>query len=613
MYEFAGIFGLDNNCDLALENKFLKLLSYSGDYQYSVFSRKVNFKLYSRILVENCYAKLNSTHYFLIGEAYTNKSGRLEFCTVSEIAGLINQEENFLNSINGNYKVVEFNEVSYECKIYSSRLSIVSLYYYRKNNTIVISTNLSQIAEIIGDGYQYDSVSIVEQQLFFFPFYGNTIIEGVKRVQPSRIIKINSSGEQINKYFDYTDYYSLEKKENNEGQFIEKFNEITNGLAREGEKVNVALTGGFDSRTIFGILNNREDLEMQSYAFGLKSSRNVSIPLRISRKLGFNFEPIYLDEEYEKNFKYWFELCAVLSDGYMAERTNYPFAYERLRKFSGISINGNWGSEAIRPMQNFTSLITNLFYDSINAKDPEKYLNEYFKSNYDRMYVNKSVLIKYKDIIIDRFKEWRLQSSEFPIIKQLHMYMYFENEPKYFANETQTERIFCTNRYPYYDDDILRVLFSSSFSGLTKEAFKRSFHSIYDSQKVYYSILSKYAPELLRFTTDHGYSPSVFGSPSGKFVLSAGKAFKEIRNKLKMSKEFNNHRLANEIYSKKARHFFDTDNKANQIFSRNIISINYDTLGSNEIFKVDNAFSILFWENLLGTNTDYTIKGINVG
>lgn len=605
MYEFAGIFSLSDIADIKSENVFPKLLCFNKDYEYSYCTRNSNFKLFSREPIEKVYLKVNDTHYFMLGEAYTTESDVVKFCTIRNLVRKIDIEGNFLKRINGNFKIIEFNEVTKECIIYSSRLSIITLYHYFKNNALIISTNLSQIVDLIGVDYKYDIGSIIEQQLFFFPFNDSTIIEGVKRVQPSRVYRFGRSGEKISKYFNYLDYYSLEKKDNNEEVFIEKFYRITNGLAQNREKINVALTAGFDSRTIFGILKNRADLDIQAYAFGLKSSSNVSIPSNISKKLGFNFNPIYLDDEHDKNFNYWFELCTSLSDGYMGERTNYPFAYSELRKFSGISINGNWGSEAIRPMQNFTSLITKLFYDSIYAKDPEKFLDNYIFENCENMYVNKSVLIKYKDSIVNRFKEWRLQASDFPLIKQLHMYMFFENEPKYFSNETQTERIFCTTRYPYYDDDILRILFSSSFSGLTKEAFKRSFHSIYDSQKIYYSILSRFAPELLPFTTDHGYPPSVFGSILGKLTLSTGKIFKEVRNKLITAKDFNNHLLANELYKKDSPRLLKSSSELNNVFSKKLFGLDYNSLSTYDIFKVDNAFSILYYENILKQNADY--------
>ena len=61
------------------------------------------------------------------------------------------------------------------------------------------------------------------------------------------------------------------------------------------------------------------------------------------------------------------------------------------------------------------------------------------------------------------------------------MYLYFENERKYFANEIQTEKKYATNRYPYYDEEIIEILFRSSFSGLNKESFKKNIYTVFES------------------------------------------------------------------------------------------------------------------------------------
>lgn len=604
MYEFLSVISLD---DQWINDKYKnpnKLLYQTNDNKLIIDDEYFYLEAFSRLNENEYFFKTGTEYYYLLGEPYTDKElqkGKSDvFCNVKDVINLINSDVKNIELLNGNFIYFKYNIITKECIIISSRLSLNSIYYIVFDNKLFLSTNLSQLINLIGDKCDYDYASLIEEQLFYFPLFDATVIKNIYRVLPAQVIKISHKGIEKNKYKDFRQYYFFEKQDNNIDEFISSFHIVTNSLVKSNEKVNIALTAGFDSRTIFGILKNREDISYQTYAFGLEDAINVKIPLKISSNLSFKFLPVYLSENFEKNFKYWFELTAFLTDGYNGERANYPYAYNLLRDFSKISINGNWGSEAIRPFQNFTSLMSKDMYEILTAKNPVEKFFMIFNRFKEETIFQKSILNDSIDILIERLKKLLDYLKPLDIMNKVHFYMYFENEPKYFANEIQSERIYMTNRYPFYDDDIVSLLFKSSFSGLSKRAFTKNFYTIFESQKVYYEILSKYSPDLLNFETDHGYPPSVFGSKIGEIKLLYGYLIKKVKNILNFSSDFNNHELASKYYENDLNYHLNNSKIKELLIKDHFKRDRYK--GYLNQFRLDTINSRIVWDSMCQSN-----------
>ncbi|MEO0129341.1 MAG: hypothetical protein ABIL02_03800 [candidate division WOR-3 bacterium] len=114
----------------------------------------------------------------------------------------------------------------------------------------------------------------------------------------------------------------------------------------------LSLTGGFDCRAIFSVLEE-DTQDFICYSFGIPGSLNISIPEKICRENNINYLPIYLDEDYEKVFDDYALQAIYYSDCLSTfERANYPYAFKKLSEFSPVVITGIFGSELMRTFQN---------------------------------------------------------------------------------------------------------------------------------------------------------------------------------------------------------------------------------------------------------------------
>lgn len=546
LYEFTAVISFNHPLPELKQAYRLNHSFNPSDFKVDVHKNNIFIKGFSRKPSEKVLWENQNGFSLLVGEAY--KTGEKNvFCDAQQTAQFIENPSNIAN-LKGNFLLIQLDENLNQLNLFSSKLSINALYYTFRNGILYLSTSLHEIQ--IQTGIQeIDNEHLTEQQLFYFPLGHSTMLKGVSRINAASVYRFNQNGLlSQERYWDFRKLYQLEKIQKNAMEiFSEKFFKITNALASDLKKVNVALTAGFDSRSIYACLAN-SGKDIQTYAFGLKGSKNVTIPENISKDLNIRFKPIWLNDEFVDRYYKWFELCTMASDGYLGERTNYPYSFSQLSDFSPISINGNWGSEAIRPIQNFEYIISKDFYQIAQAKNKQDAFSQIFDSFKKSSFIKEEILDAVKHPIWQKLEKWFQYTEGFSLPKQIHMYLYFENERKFFANEIQTTRRFITNRYPYYDDEIVELLFQCPFSGVNKESFKKDFFSIYQSQYVYYYLLKKFHPALMKYKTDHGYAPRSFGSPLGVYDISLGVAKKWYTNRFSKYREFNNHELANKFY-----------------------------------------------------------------
>ena len=84
---------------------------------------------------------------------------------------------------------------------------------------------------------------------------------------------------------------------------------------------------------------------------------------------------------------------------------------------------------------------------------------------------------------------------------------------KYFMEEIQAVRVFTSERYPFFDHDLLELIFRTPFAGMYNGAMKRSAVKRRRAQMLYAHALRKYRPELGTLLTDRGYRPDDLLSP----------------------------------------------------------------------------------------------------
>jgi hypothetical protein len=139
---------------------------------------------------------------------------------------------------------------------------------------------------------------------------------------------------------------------------------------------------------------------------------------------------------------------------------------------------------------------------------------------------------------------------------------------KYFGAEVHMERIYATNRFPYLDDEFVEFMFRAPFSGVRSTALSPTAKQRFQSQNFYAYVIRRYKPELLEFTTDHGFSPADLLRPLPFLWIAPKFLFHRQRRKLVNYREFKTEEWTGAYYRNRRK---DLD-VASQMFSSRMTS-----------------------------------------
>ncbi len=172
--------------------------------------------------------------------------------------------------------------------IFNDAVGIFHLYYYLSKDYLIVSTNLSSIYEVISP--KLNKAAIVLETVSPFIQYGTmTALDGVKRLLPGELIKINLKNNNIEKKYDYT----IKEKDGKPGNnFPEELvdlieNEMGKFYRNHDDEIILSLSGGIDSRVnLMGLINNK--IPFKAVHYGKPNTLETKIAQKLAKEFNFS-------------------------------------------------------------------------------------------------------------------------------------------------------------------------------------------------------------------------------------------------------------------------------------------------------------------------------------
>lgn len=454
----------------------------------------------------------------------------------------------------GNYCIFRIDKKTRSLQIVNSQLGICHVYYYHSSDVLIVSNNLNHFKHL---NLKYDNTSIYQKMMFTYELADNTSFIGVKRVNPGEIISFEngsvkcSLGSSIMSLFETGNYEKFDVE-----KYLSLFNSSVKEKALCDDNVNVSFTGGFDGRTIVSSLLN-QGISANAYSFGKFNGENTRIPLAISKKIGINYNPVYLEEDYEKNYVNDARKVIYLSDGMsFNERANYIYAFRKLAQKSRYVLSGLIGGETLRPIHLKTDYLNENYYQLFYLNNPDL-IDSYFQSKLVKEsinYLDHDAVSELKEIVYGKQSEITdFRNKENGFLYYLYDLMQ-TGFRMYYGTEIHFERQYCNNLTPFYDIDLLQYLLSTDYVEIFKQAFKPGKIHRWSGQKIYARIIDKNFGILNKYSVDRGYPPGYLLNPL-KLVLIPYLYYKRKNNR---------------------KHFIDFDeNKWSKLFLEDFIVSDY--------------------------------------
>lgn len=247
---------------------------------------------YSVLLEEEGKPKEIERKYFFL-EGYIKDHNK-------EINDLKGQEKSVVKALSGSWPLPEHISGSFSAVMVDKSSGIISLgtdliglyplYYLNKEDEFYFSNSI--ILTGVVSGASPDRAGVAQRCLGpdFFNLGSRTILENCKRLLPGECRRYNQDGELVSVNFDNSLYQNISdpfQEHSLAKSYWQAYKEEVAFCLNESNKVNIALSGGIDSRLALGAIP--EEKQIDSYTFGNKKNYESRIAARLAKAKGADF------------------------------------------------------------------------------------------------------------------------------------------------------------------------------------------------------------------------------------------------------------------------------------------------------------------------------------
>ncbi len=200
---------------------------------------------------------------------------------------------NAIKALEGHYLLVQWNDN--EVKFLSDRVGLRTVYFLKKQNITVFSTNLELLTKLT-DSVRINYFEFGAKWLLYNKFSFSHFIEGVEKLPPGTFAVVSPYGVK------YTNSeFAANTIEKTGDDLIHQLIKLFRIQLQGRYKISFGLSGGLDSRFLLAILL-KENIEFELHTFGYDDDPDVIIAKKVAHQLGLKINHIKSTYLFDKKF-----------------------------------------------------------------------------------------------------------------------------------------------------------------------------------------------------------------------------------------------------------------------------------------------------------------------
>ncbi len=416
-----------------------------------------------------------SKYLWIFGYVYTNKryestTGHpVSIVTAQDLFDLISRHpEQWQYFIKGSYVIVILDEQENRVNAYTDFLNVLPLYYAFDGDNLIISSNTALMLRRPWVDRTPDRLALVMQQLFDYLLGEHYFVKGIRRMENARCYSFDADGLKKHVYWDVENlkHDKLLPKDKSLNLLSDQLKENVNLYADYANPVLVSMTGGFDGRANVAMLDRNPE-SFKCYSYGMNGSKQIRIPQRVAEEIGINYEPIYLDSEFLDQYKYLSRQTSYFSNGTaQVGFANKPYAYSKLNKYSDTIITGLFGSEILRPIHNLQIQVNDQSFAIYLGNNVREGIRKAMDNVSGFDFLDFSVYDCEEELYRFIMNNYCDKYKDHDYITRFFFFIIQEGIRKYFSQEISLERVFVTTKFPYYDIDLVELIYRTTWAGM---------------------------------------------------------------------------------------------------------------------------------------------------
>ena len=247
-----------------------------------------------------------------IGEIYADPSGSVprgsgdlakHFCRQYEAGNA-----DFISGLEGKFACALWDKQNEELRLISDKFGLYPIYYQVIKDGFVFSSELKTIIRVSQMldpvKIELDELGVLEYFTFGHPLDTRTLVKDVRILPSGSVLSFRfDRGIQLRKYYDIS-FRPENEKETEYSAYIPEHQHLMTEIVQQrvfpGEQIDLALSGGLDSRTIAGYFH-RLGIPFTSSTFGFPKNIDVTAAEQVARVVNaphqfYHFQPQYVPD-----------------------------------------------------------------------------------------------------------------------------------------------------------------------------------------------------------------------------------------------------------------------------------------------------------------------------
>ena len=454
----------------------------------------------------------------IYGKCYTPLDdlwhGKNKPLTAGDISNLYFEKgKKLVNHVKGSYAIIINDLKINNVIIFTDPLNVKNIYYIQSKKQVVFSSSLAALCNYLtanGHNLKVDEQSFIEQTLFNIIFENRTLVKDIYEIPPGCEISIKNFEIDQNTFFNAFEKISVSGPKLNEKESIKQLKALfvqNIKMYSEGpHDTAVAITGGYDSRTVVSLLGDKRS-QYEYFSYGQEQSWDISIPKKITSDLNLHYNPILLDQNFLNAFSDSGKTAALLGDG-MGEisQANIVYVYSNYFKDKTSILTGLFGSELIKNPTSMGYFINRNVYELLFADKVDEALKLIGEKAGEERIIPLEMFMKHKEGILKAIKNNPFMTNHLPKNKKLFYYLLMMGMRKYFMKEIKIQKNWVNNLHPFFDIDFIQKLMETPFPWVYNYSQQKSLVNNLSIHKLYAHLINTH-PGLSKTISTHGFRP----------------------------------------------------------------------------------------------------------
>lgn len=397
----------------------------------------------------------------------------------------------------------------------------------------------SEDNNILKNSFEFDSnktlnkLGIVQLMHFNHLLGKNTLNTEIEKISGGQKIVIDKNGFTTNDYFSWNDFTNeIQKEIKVETKVL--LNAAINESLDSTTRPILTLTGGFDSRLLFGLLLQQKK-DFSTITWGAPNNNQSSRAKEITSEFNIQHKNIELDNRFKSEVPRILEY--IVKNGtenpFITDVPQFVYMCENLDKKCDL-ISGFMGSEIIRGPSYSSQVTLTKFAAEIGLSTSKKEIkNAILKFNTQFPYISQSFIDENMNDLIEEYSTYsKIGLSENKKNSNIFKYLFFEKYPKIYGPIIHFHHDLNINLInPYMDFTFIVKTLKENKALSEKTPYENGSINNFYSYRFYAKEIKKIFPKLMDTRMDRGYKLKDLTTPFGIMKLLPYQVYRKFKNK----------------------------------------------------------------------------------